>query len=109
MAEKQYAFVSDAAEREFKKLPLKIQLRFLTDLKAIAKGTRPFSDFTTLTSVGPGAVELKKNGSPAYRCVYVAKYNNTVYVLHSFEKTTNGVDKKAMDLAAKRYSQIPKD
>ena len=109
MTDQQYTFVSDAAEREFKKLPLKIQQRFILDLKAIAKGARPFSDFTSLTSVGPGAVELKKNGSPAYRCVYVAKYNHTVYVLHSFEKTTNGVDKKAMDLATKRYDLIPKN
>lgn len=109
MADKQYAFVSNAAEREFKNLPLNIQQRFILDLKAVAKGTRPFSEIKTLASVGPGAVELKKNGSPAYRCVYVAKYNNTIYILHSFEKTTNGVDKKAMELAAKRYSQIPKD
>jgi len=108
MSEKSFAFVSQAAEREFKELPLKIQERFLLDLKAIAIGSRPFSSFESLTNVGAGVIELKKNGSPAYRCVYVAKYNETVYVLHSFAKTTNGVDRKAMSTIASRYKEIPK-
>ncbi|WP_416456029.1 type II toxin-antitoxin system RelE/ParE family toxin [Saccharophagus degradans] len=47
-------------------------------------------------------MELKINGSPAFRCVYVAKYLNTVVVLHSFTKTTNGVDRKAMKIAEQR-------
>ncbi len=109
MIAKKFAFVSAAAEREFYDLPLKMQERFLLDLTAIAMGSRPFSSFESLKTVGPGVIELKKNGSPAYRCVYVAKYNGTVYVLHSFTKTTNGVDRKAMSTIASRYSEIPKD
>jgi phage-related protein len=109
MTIKKFTFVSTAAEREFKDLPVKIQERFLLDLAAIASGSKPFSSFESLKSVAPGVIELKKNGSPAYRCVYVAKHNDTVYVLHSFTKTTNGVDRKAIGLIAKRYSEIPKD
>lgn len=104
-----WTFVSPAAEREFKDLPLKIQERFLLDLQAIAMGSRPFSSLESLKTIGSGVIELRKNGSPAYRCVYVAKHNETVYVLHSFAKTTNGVDRKAMATIASRYSEIPKD
>jgi phage-related protein len=56
--------------------------------------------------VGKGAIELKINGSPAFRSIYCAKYNDTVYILHSFSKTTNGVDKKAMKTAKERYKLI---
>jgi hypothetical protein len=38
--------------------------------------------------------------------VYCVKYLDTVFVLHAFEKTTNGVDHKAMVTAAKRYREM---
>ena len=59
-------------------------------------------------TVGPGAIELIENGSPAYRAVYCVKYLDTVFVLHAFEKTTNGVDHKEMAAAAKRYKEMRK-
>lgn len=109
MSVQQFTFVSPTAEREFKDLPLKVRERFALDLKAIAMGCRPFSSIESLKTIGPGVIELRKNGSPAYRCVYVAKHNDTIYVLHSFAKTTNGVDRKAMSTVASRYKKIPKD
>ncbi|MEL6710498.1 MAG: type II toxin-antitoxin system RelE/ParE family toxin, partial [Pseudomonadota bacterium] len=42
----------------------------------------------------------------AYRTVYVAKFSDAVYILHSFTKTTNGVDRKAMATAKKRYKAM---
>lgn len=109
MRERRWEFVSAAAERDFNDLPLNIRERFVLDLKAISVGSKPFSKFESLTSIGSGVIELKKNGSPAYRCVYVAKSKDVVYVLHAFTKTTNGVDRKAMATVASRYSEIPKD
>jgi len=50
--------------------------------------------------------ELIENGSPAFRAVYCCKYLDTAYVLHAFEKTTNGVDQKEMITAAKRYKEM---
>jgi phage-related protein len=51
-------------------------------------------------------VELIINGSPAFRCIYVAKYAGLVVVLHSFIKTTNGVDRKAMAVAQARLKEL---
>jgi phage-related protein len=59
-------------------------------------------------TVGPGAIELIENGSPAYRAIYCVKYLGTVFVLHAFEKTTNSVDHKEMVTAAKRYKEMKK-
>ena len=85
-------------------MPDKIQKRFANDLNAICQNKEPFSKFKHLKeSVGIGAVELIENGRPAYRTIYVAKFADTVFILHSFTKTTNEVDKQAMDTANKRY------
>lgn len=107
MSMKQFAFVSDAAEREYKSLPEDVQDEFGKDLRRIQFGQDPILPIEHLSSsVGIGAIELKINGSPAYRCVYVTKYENTIIVLHSFVKTTNGVDQPAMALAKKRLKQL---
>ena len=101
---KEFRFINKQSLKEFKALPEHIQKRFANDLNAICQNKRPFSKIKNISeSVGVGAIELIENGRPAYRTVYVAKYKNTVYILHSFTKTTNGVDKKAMATAKKRY------
>ncbi|MDC9498754.1 MULTISPECIES: type II toxin-antitoxin system RelE/ParE family toxin [unclassified Pseudoalteromonas] len=48
-------------------------------------------------------VELIESGRSAYRTIYVARFAGTVFILYSLTKTTNGVDKQAMDTANKRY------
>lgn len=103
---KRFAFVNDAAEREYKELPSDIQDEFGKDLRRIQYGQDPELTLAYLNSIGAGIVELKINGSPAFRCVYVAKYLDTVIVLHSFTKTTNGVDRKAMKTAEKRLKEL---
>jgi len=104
---KEYRFINKQSLKEFKALPDYIRRRFALDLNAICEGKTPFSKFKYLNdSVGVGAIELIENGRPAYRTIYVAKYEEAVYMLHSFTKTTNGVDRKAMDTAKKRYKAM---
>lgn len=104
---KEFRFVNKQSLKEFKALPDHIQRRFALDLNAICGGKEPFSKFKHLTdSVGVGAIELIENGRPAYRTIYVGKFEAAVYILHSFTKTTNGVDRKAMATAQKRYKAM---
>ncbi len=101
-----FAFVSEAAEREYCDLPAEIQDDFGKDLRRIQYGEEPRLPTRNLGSIAPGVVELKKNGSPAFRCVYITKFMETVFVLHSFAKTTNGTDKPAMQLAKQRLKEL---
>lgn len=103
---KRFAFVNNAAEREYKELPEYIQDEFGKDLRRIQYGQDPELAIEYLNSVGAGVVELKINGSPAFRCVYVTKYMDAVIVVHSFAKTTNGVDKPAMKVAERRLKDL---
>lgn len=38
--------------------------------------------------------------------MYVAKFADTIYVLHAFQKKTQKTAKSDMDLAVKRYKMI---
>jgi len=102
-----YKFINKQARKEFRDLPDRVKKRFANDLNAISQGKKPFSKFKHISeSVGPGAMELIENGRPAYRTIYVAKFDDAIYVLHSFTKTTNGVDRKAMATAKRRYKAM---
>ena len=107
---KKFHFVNKQSLKEFKSLPRKVQERFAADLHETCKGKAPYSTFKHIGStVGVGAIELIENGRPAYRTIYVAKFKRTVYVLHSFTKTTNGIDRKAMETAKQRYKIMAAD
>lgn len=107
MEERKFEFVSEAAKRAYLALPREIVRQFGADLNAVQHNKPPFSPHKTLSAtVGPGAIELIENGSPAYRAIYCCKYLDTVYVLHAFEKTTNGVDRKELSTAKARYKEM---
>jgi len=57
-------------------------------------------------SVRESAIELIINGSPAFRCVYIAKFADIVVVLHSFVKKTNRSDRHAMQVAEERMKKL---
>lgn len=108
--EKKFKYINEGAKRAFMDLPLEIKRQFGSDLNAVQQGEKPFSEFKDISSsVGTGAIELIENGSPAYRTVYCAKHEDTVYILHAFTKTTNGVDRQAMDTAKERYKLMMED
>lgn len=99
MVKRKVTYVNGAALKSLKDLPGEIQLQFATDLQRVQHGQTPLSDFKILKGLGAGIVELIENGGrgPGYRLVYCAKYKDTVFVLHAFAKTTNGVDRAAME------------
>jgi phage-related protein len=44
-----------------------------------------------------------------FRVIYIAKFADTVYVLHCFQKKTEKTSKADLDLAAKRYRDLLKE
>jgi hypothetical protein len=98
-------FFSKAAEKDFYNVPPReVILTFITQLEGrLAINLAPTILFSNL---GDGVIELKVNGSPAYRCVYTMKQPGKVIVLHTFAKTTNGPDVKNVQLAKKRAKKL---
>jgi phage-related protein len=50
-----------------------------------------------------------KDESGIFRVVYVAKFEDAVYVLHCFQKKTQRTTKGDLDLASKRYAELVKE
>ena len=67
-------------------------------------------DFKPMTSVGSAVAEIRLwDESGTFRVIYVAKFEDAVYVLHCFQKKTQKTSKKDIDLAAKRYKDLVKE
>ena len=58
-------------------------------------------------SVGAGVREIRiRDESGAYRVLYVAKFEEAVYVLHCFQKKTQATPKRDIALAEKRFRDL---
>ena len=59
-----------------------------------------------MTSVGPGVAEIRIHSGVEHRVLYVAKYEEAVYVLHAFEKRTRQTRQADLVLASKRLADV---
>ena len=75
------------------------------ELHAVQAGLMP-SDFKPMLDVGPGAYEIRVRVMGEWRVIYVARFDDAVYVLHAFQKKTQKTRKEDIELAARRYRQI---
>jgi len=64
------------------------------------------SDFKPLLGVGPGAYEIRVHVEGEWRVIYVAKFSDSIYVLHAFRKKTRKTRKEDLELAHRRYRHI---
>jgi len=98
-------FFSKTAEKDFSKVPPRdVVIAFITQLEG--RLSLNLSPTIPIAHLGDGVIELKVNGSPAFRCVYTMKIPGKVVVLHTFAKTTNGHDAKNVELAQKRAKKL---
>jgi len=60
-----------------------------------------------MSTVGAGAGDIRtKDEAGIYRVIYVAKFEDAVYVLHAFEKKTQKTRKADIALAKARYKAL---
>ncbi len=74
-------------------------------LGRVQQGLLP-SDWKSMTTVGPGVVEVRVHTRVDHRVFYVAKFEEAVYVLHAFEKRTRQTPHAEIALAKKRYADL---
>ncbi|MCS3666414.1 phage-related protein [Salinibacter ruber] len=77
------------------------------ELSLVQKGEQP-TDFKYMNSVGSGVYEIRVRGedSDQYRVMYIAKYEEAVFVLHAFQKTSSETEKRDIDLAKDRLKGV---
>lgn len=97
-------FVGSALD-DLKNFPTEARRDAGFELDAVQRGLMP-SDFKPMLNVGAGAYEIRLHVLGEWRVIYVAKFDDAVYVLHAFQKKTQKTRLDDIDLAARRYRQI---
>ena len=77
------------------------------ELQKVQLGKQP-SDFKPMKTVGSGVreIRIRDGSSNYYRVMYIAKYEEAIYVLHAFHKTTRATEDKDIMLARKRLKAV---
>jgi phage-related protein len=67
-------------------------------------------DWKPFDAVGAGVREIRiKDDQGIYRVMYVAKFEEAIYVLHCFKKKTQATSKHDKEIADTRYRAIVRD
>jgi phage-related protein len=66
------------------------------ELCEVQQGNEP-TDWKPVSTIGPGANEIRIHANCEYRVLYVAKFAHAVYVLHAFAKKTRQTSKRDID------------
>lgn len=102
---KQLEFLGDSLE-QLRGFPETARKEAGVQLHKVQQGFEP-SDWKPMTSVGQGVREIRiRDEAGIFRVLYIAKIEETVYVLHAFQKKTQQTAKRDLDLAATRLRQI---
>lgn len=78
-------------------------------LDSVQRGLLP-NDCKPMKSVAPGCMELRiwcEDGT--WRVMYVAKYEDAIYVLHVFKKTTQATENKDVEIARNNFKKIKRE
>jgi phage-related protein len=72
----------------------------------IQHGREP-DDWKSINTVGRGVREIRiRDAAGAFRVLYVAKFEDAVYVLHCFQKKTQKTSRSDLSLAGQRYRDL---
>jgi len=78
------------------------------ELRRVQSGLMP-DDWKPMPSVGHGVCEIRIHVRTEHRVIYVARFAEAVYVLHSFTKKTTRSAEADVELARRRLGQVVKE
>jgi phage-related protein len=74
-------------------------------LGRVQLGIKP-NDWKPMPSIGPGVEEIRIHAENEYRVIYVARFEDSVYVLHCFVKKTQRTSEPDIFIAKSRLKQL---
>lgn len=107
MALKELEFLGDSLDR-LRAFPEVARRAAGFQLDLVQRGREP-DDWKPMPAIGRGVQELRvRDGSGAFRVIYIAQFPEAVYVLHAFQKKTRKTSKRDLDLAVSRLRELMK-
>ena len=97
-------WLGDSRER-LRDWPKAARYRAGVELRLVQSGANP-TDWKPFATVGPGVVEVRISAGGQFRIFLVARFDDAVFVLHSFSKKSQKTSQQDVDLARKRYSEL---
>lgn len=94
-------WLGDSLDR-LREAPLDVRAKAGYELQLVQEGDVA-SDFRPMPDVGRGVMEIRVHDESEYRVFYVARFEETVYVLHVFAKKTQATRKHDLDIGRQRY------
>jgi len=74
-------------------------------LDKVQRGIDP-DDWKPMPSVGLGVREIRVRAQGQFRVMYLAKFEEAVYVLHALGKKTQRTAKQDLELATTRFREV---
>ena len=71
----------------------------------VQRGLDP-TDWKPMTTIGQGVREIRIKEDGQWRIIYIAKFEDAVYVLHAFRKKTQKTTKSDIDAAKRALSEV---
>jgi phage-related protein len=104
MPMKSIVWLGDSRKR-IGEFPDKARSRAGFELWAVQQGVEP-SDWKPMPSIGAGVREIRVHAGGEFRVIYVARFDEAVYVLHAFEKKTPRTSRTDIALGGNRYRAL---
>ena len=64
------------------------------------------TDWKPMATVGGGVVEIRLRGRVDHRILYIAKFEEAIYVLHAFEKKSRRTRETDLEVARSRLKRV---
>lgn len=94
---------------DIRDFPLEAKREVGYKLDKIQRGVEP-NDWKPMINVGVGVREIRiKDASGAYRVIYVAKFEDAIYVLTAFQKKQQKTPANEINKAKRHYAEIRND
>lgn len=75
-------------------------------LERVQRGQAPI-DFKPMPEIGKGVEEIRiREEVGAFRVIYTARLPDAVYVLHAFQKKTQKMSKRDIEIARFRFNKL---
>ncbi|HZK77666.1 MAG TPA: type II toxin-antitoxin system RelE/ParE family toxin [Gemmatimonadaceae bacterium] len=74
-------------------------------LHLVQLGQEP-PDWRPMSTIGPGAIEIRVHAESEYRVIYVVRFAEGIYVLHAFVKRSRQTPQRDLELARARLREV---
>ena len=96
----------DSSLKDLLKFPIEARKEVGFQIGKVQNGENP-DNWKPFDQVGAGVKEIRiDENNGIYRVMYVAKFEDAIYVLHSFQKKTQTTSKQDKDIAKARYKRV---